>query len=120
MGTLTYDSSLAADFEDRVLAHLQIVINGKLRRNEAFAFSWKDDQRIGNGRTSIWLSSAIPISYKYLGGRMPLINPRWIEALVVTANSPGGLHLVPEPPEPDHVEEPGLDGHGQEGHRVEE
>ncbi|MCU1586351.1 MAG: uncharacterized protein JWM49_2907 [Microbacteriaceae bacterium] len=119
MGTLTYDSTLTADFDDRVLAHLQIVINGKLRRNEAFAFSWKDDQRIGNGRTSIWLNSAIPISYKYLGGRMPLINPRWIEALVVAANSPGGLHLVPEPPENDHFEGHRGEGHRVEGHRTE-
>lgn len=97
MGTLTYDSNLTADFEDRVLAHIQIVINSKLRRNEAFAFSWRDDKRIGDGRTSIWLNSAIPLSYKYFGGRMPSINPRWLEVLVIAANSQAGLRVVPEP-----------------------
>jgi hypothetical protein len=104
MGSLTYDSTLTAEFDDRLLAHLQIVINSKLRRKESFAFSWKDDQRIGDGRSSIWLDSAIPIAYKYYGGRMPQINPAWIELLNATANSPGGLRVVPEPDVPDRPE----------------
>ena len=32
MGKLTYDHSLSVDFDDRTLAHLQIVIGMKLRR----------------------------------------------------------------------------------------
>jgi hypothetical protein len=32
MGTLTYDSKLAVSLDDRVLAHLQVVIWSKLRR----------------------------------------------------------------------------------------
>ncbi|KFF58097.1 ATP-dependent DNA ligase, partial [Cryobacterium sp. MLB-32] len=43
MGKLTYDSSLTADFDDRVLAHIQLVIGTKLRRGESFYFSWRDD-----------------------------------------------------------------------------
>ncbi len=44
MGTLIYgDSGLIVDFDDRVLAHLQIVIGAKLRRHEGFFFTWKDD-----------------------------------------------------------------------------
>ncbi len=97
MGSLTYVSTLTAEFDDRLLAHLQIVINAKLRRKESFAFSWKDDQRIGDGRSSIWLDSAIPLAYKYFGGRMPKINPAWIELLTAAANSPGGLRVIPEP-----------------------
>ena len=39
MGTLTYDSKLAVSFDDRILAHLQVVIGNKLRRGEPFFFT---------------------------------------------------------------------------------
>jgi hypothetical protein len=103
MGTLTYDSEFTVDFDDRVLAHLQIVIGAKLRRGESFYFSWKDDDRIGDGRTAIWLHPAIPLIYKYYGGRMPRVNRFWIDELAVTANSPGGLQVLPEPPVPEEI-----------------
>ncbi|WP_446724688.1 DUF7882 family protein [Microbacterium sp. K41] len=35
--------------------------------------------------------------FKYHGSRQPAINRAWAEALAFTANSPGGLYLVPEP-----------------------
>jgi hypothetical protein len=98
MGKLTYDSTMTADFDDRVLAHVQVVIGAKLRRGESFYFSWRDDPAAGNGRTTIWLHSAIPIAFKYFGGRSPTLNRDWIEALMETANSSSGLRIVPEPP----------------------
>ena len=97
MGTLTYDSTLSADFDDRTLAHLQLVIGAKLRRNEAFYFTWKDDESIGDGRSVIWLHPTIHISFKYFGGRQAAINRAWIDDLMLAANTPAGLHLVPEP-----------------------
>jgi hypothetical protein len=97
MGTLTYDSTLTVDFEDRVLAHLQLVIGAKLRRNEAFYFSWKDDTSIGNGRSTLWMHPTIPLHYKYHGGRPPSINRAWVDELMLTANTPAGLQLVSEP-----------------------
>ncbi|BDZ47421.1 ATP-dependent DNA ligase [Naasia aerilata] len=104
MGKLTYDSTLVVDFDDRVLAHLQIVIGAKLRRNESFYFSWRDDAAVGDGRSVIWLHPSIPVFYKYHGGRVPGINRSWIEELMATANSSGGLRIVPEPPERRAVE----------------
>lgn len=100
MGTLSYDSSLKAEFEDRLLAHLQIVISAKLRRQEAFHFSWKDDASIGNGRTTIWIHPSVPLVYKFFGSKTPMINGAWIDGLMTAANSPGGLHIVPEPAAP--------------------
>ena len=97
MGTLTYDSNFTADFDDRVLAHLQVVIGAKLRRGESFYFSWKDDARVGNGRTTIWMHPTVPLVYKYFGSKMPMLNRLWIEALTLSANTAGGLQLVPEP-----------------------
>jgi hypothetical protein len=99
MGKLTYDSTLVADFDDRVLAHVQVVIGAKLRRGESFYFTWRDDPQVGDGRSTIWLNPGIPLGYKYFGSRAPSLNREWIEALMVTANSSGGLRIVPEPPE---------------------
>ncbi len=105
MGKFTYDSTLVVDFDDRVLAHLQIVIGAKLRRNESFYFSWRDDSAVGNGRSVVWLHPSISIVYKFHGGRPPMINRTWIEELMATANSSAGLRIVPEPPETRHREE---------------
>jgi len=97
MGKLTYDSTVVVDFDDRLLAHLQMVIATKLRRGESFAFSWRDDAAVGDGRTTIWLHPALPLVFKYFGGKQPAINRAWVEALLQTANSSAGLHIVPEP-----------------------
>jgi hypothetical protein len=102
MGELFYDGSVEIDFEDRVLAHLQIVITAKLRRNESFLLSWRDDHSMGDGRSAIWLHPAVGQRHKYFGERMPRINPAWIAALTDLANSAGGLYVVAEP-DTEHV-----------------
>jgi len=105
VGKLTYEGSVHVEFEDRVLAHLQVVIGSKLRRGEAFHFSWRDDVSVGDGRTTVWVHPRSSIVYKYYGSRRPSLNRTWIDALAQTANSPSGLYLVPEPPEPpEHSE----------------
>lgn len=100
MGKLTYDSTMAVDFEDRTLAHLQLAIGAKLRRSEAFFFAWKDDPAAGDGRTIIWVHPTIPIAFKFYGSRPPAINRVWVEALMLSANSAQGLQLMPEPEMP--------------------
>jgi hypothetical protein len=96
MGTMTYDSRITAELDDRTLGHLQVVIWSKLRRGEHFAFTWieeSDQQR----RTSVWCSPTIPMSFQFEGAEPPELNPRWLEVLTKAANSAGGLRLVPEP-----------------------
>lgn len=102
MGKILYgDASMEIAFDDRVLTHLQIVIGAKLRRHESFFFSWKDDvaaaAAAGEGRSSIWLDSSIPLYFRYFGGRVPDINREWIALLMDSSNSSGGLQLVKEP-----------------------
>lgn len=97
MGKFQFEGQLKADFEDRLLAHLQVVIGAKLRRGESFHFTWKDDMSIGDGRTSIWIHPHSVLWYKYYGGRPPELNGAWVDALMFTANSPRGLYVVPEP-----------------------
>ena len=99
MGTFTYDSSLTADFDDRVLAHIQLVIGAKLRRGESFYFSWRDDPLAGGGRSTVWVHPGISLSYKYFGSKSPALNREWVNALSQSANSAGGLQVVAEPPD---------------------
>ena len=95
MGTLTYDS-IVIEFDDRLLAHLQIVIVNKLRRRESFSMSWRDAPEVGDGRSAIWLDPSIPIYFKFDGSRVPAINREWIERLAESAAGSHGLVVVGE------------------------
>ena len=99
MGKFIYDHSVKIDFEDRTLAHLQLVISAKLRRGEAFPFTWREDLSVGGGRITVWMHPAVSLVYKFAGSRQPSLNRAWIDALAATANAPSGLYVVPEPPE---------------------
>ena len=97
MGRLFYDSSTEADFEDRLLAHLQVVIGTEVGKGERFYLSWKDSSGAGNGRTALWLHPAIPLRFKYFGGRAPAINPEWIRRLLQDSYTAQGLRITAEP-----------------------
>jgi hypothetical protein len=98
MGTLLYGSpSTEISFDDRALAHLQIVITAKLRRRESFVFSWNDGVSIGGGRTSIWLDPSSTLLYRFFGSRAPSINRDWITELMRSANGGSGLFFSAEP-----------------------
>ena len=97
MGKFIYENSVRVDFDDRTLFHLQMVIGTKLRRGEPFSFSWREDVSVGGGRTSVWIHPRSALVYKFYAAHRGGLNPQWIDALMYTANSPGGLHLVPEP-----------------------
>jgi hypothetical protein len=91
------DSGLEIEFEDRVLAHLQLVIGAKLRRHEGFFFSWRDDPALGDGRSSIWLESSIPLFMRFSSPERHQINREWLEQLTLSANHTQGLFLSTEP-----------------------
>jgi hypothetical protein len=100
MGRLIYNSAFTVEFEDRLLAHLQLVIGMKLRRGESFMFGWKDDREVGDGRTAVWMDRTIPMVFRYSGGRPPSINRAWVDVLTQTAGSAGGLQISQEPADP--------------------
>src|SRR5690242_8838771 len=54
MGQLIYGSTTYA-LDDRVLAHLQVVVSMKLRRGENFFVSWRSSTADGSGRQSVWI-----------------------------------------------------------------
>jgi hypothetical protein len=95
MGSLTYDR-VVVEFEDRMLAHLQLVIVQKLRRGESFLLSWRDAAVVGDGRSSAWLHPSIPLYFKFAGGHAPTINPNWVAQLTRSANSSQGLVVTAE------------------------
>lgn len=100
MGTLIYgNTGLQIDFEDRVLAHLQIVIVAKLRRNEGFPFSWRTASDDGDGRSTIWLHASIPLFFTFESSEVPPINRSWLEVLTMASNTAAGLRIVEEPEE---------------------
>jgi hypothetical protein len=100
LGKLLYGSSrLEIEFDDRVLAHLQLVISTKLRRDEGFFFSWRDDPALGDGRSSIWLETSIPLYFRYTTAQRHTLNREWLEQLTQSANSPAGMSLSTEPGE---------------------
>jgi hypothetical protein len=97
VGVLTYNFTKTIEIEDRPLAHLRSVIFAKLRRGESFSFSWENLVERGSGRSSIWLSPGISLTFEFFESREIPLNPHWIRALTKASNSPGGLVLVPEP-----------------------
>ncbi|MFP3465344.1 ATP-dependent DNA ligase [Leifsonia sp. SIMBA_070] len=84
------------EFEDRLLAHLQIVIAQKIRRGESFFMAWRDSVETGDGHSSIWIHPAQNLYFKFSGSRFPKINPAWVEALMASANSSKGLLIMTE------------------------
>lgn len=100
MGRFICGEGVRVELDDRVLAHIQVVTGTKLRRNEPFFFTWRDDISTGGGRTTVWVHSHATLVFKFHGGRMPKLNRAWLDDLMFAANSPTGLQIVPEPPEP--------------------
>jgi len=90
-----YDDARGAQFDDRLLAHVQVVMLNKLRRRESFAFSWEEPR----GFVSIWVHPGVAMQFIYSGNRPPSLNRAWLELLAESANSTGGLHPLPEPPQ---------------------
>ncbi|MET3769239.1 hypothetical protein ABIB15_001930 [Marisediminicola sp. UYEF4] len=98
MGVLLYGShGMEIDIDDRALAHLQIVITSKLRRNERFLFSWTNSLTVGSGRSSVWMDPGIPLYFRYFHSGASAINRAWIDALMESANSVSGLQFTSEP-----------------------
>ena len=93
MGTLVYNGRTTIAIEDRTLAHLQVVVINKLRRREAFAFTWDD----GGNPTVCWMNPSIALEFIYAGNRPPHLNRGWLELMAMTANANSGLVVMPEP-----------------------
>lgn len=82
--------------EDRALAHLKVAIATKLRRQESFTVSWQHPDGQARGRSTIWLHPSIPLRFVFDDAETPDLNPTWIQHLMLSASSSGGIVLVDE------------------------
>jgi hypothetical protein len=94
MGQLLYGSPPETfELDDRTLAHVEVVTLAKLRRNESFAISL---DRPEGGRSTIWIGTNANLQFRFQVGRQE-INRGWLDQLIDSANTPGGLRIEAEP-----------------------
>ena len=82
--------------EDRALAHLQVVITTKLRRNEGFLLQWDRPAELGSGRGGFWIHPNCDIAYDYDGGREPALDHEELDRMMMAASATGGVRVVAE------------------------
>lgn len=98
MGVMYYGAGEKFHFDDRLLTHMKLAITTKLRRNESFTLSWEKPPADGSGRSTLWMNASIPLQFEFLSPRDSTdLNRQWVEELLASANSSGGMVLVPEP-----------------------
>jgi len=95
MGTLFYAGE-AIPMDDRTLAHLKVAVVTKLRRGESFTLSWTHPDDGHGGRTTIWMHETIPLRFEFLEPEAPALHREWIEEILRSANTTGGIQLTPE------------------------
>ena len=100
MGILIYGGA-QHHFDDRLLAHLKVVITAKSRRGESFLLSWISESG-SNGTMSLWISPSIPLVYRFDDPEPIQLNRAWLEALADSALSSRGLIAMPEEQAKDH------------------
>lgn len=102
MGTLKYGTG-DYEFDDRVLAHLRVVIAQKLRRRESFLLSWDHHAHNGGGRSSLWITDGVNLGFIFFGSRAANLDREWLDRMMSASHSVMGLNMedVPEVPAGD-------------------
>lgn len=79
--------------DDRVLAHVKVVIATKLRRGESFTMSWTHAAGEPTGRSTIWLQPAIPLRFVFDSEQPESLDQNLLKRMANDANSSRGLSL---------------------------
>jgi hypothetical protein len=94
MGTLYYGAARTAiSIDDRLLAHLKVVITSKLRRNESFLVSWIEPVENGSGRGSAFIHPTCDLVYRFDGSRPPELDQELLESMAAESMSGRGLTI---------------------------
>lgn len=97
MGTLHYGAARASiRMDDRALAHLQVVITTKLRRNEGFLIQWERPAETGSGRGGFWVHPQCDLAYEYDGGREPALDHEELDRMMMAASATNGVRIDAE------------------------
>ena len=98
MGHLYYgNESYQIELADRPLAHLKVAMLSLLRSGQSIAFSFTHPANRGSGRETLWITPATNVRFRFEGARPPALNEQWVRAIMASANTATGMHLVPEP-----------------------
>ncbi len=97
MGKLHYGASRTSiHMDDRALAHLQVVITTKLRRNEGFLIQWERPHESGSGRGGFWIHPNCDIAYEYEGGREAALDHEELDRMMLAASATSGVRITAE------------------------
>ena len=97
MGTLHYGASRTTiRIDDRTLAHLQVVITTKLRRNEGLLLQWDRGVDQGSGRGAFWINPSTDLIYEYEGSREVALDPAELDKMMADAAGRHGLRIATE------------------------
>jgi hypothetical protein len=95
LGTLHYGASRTSlHMEDRALAHLQVVITTKLRRNEGFLIQWERPRDSGSGRGGFWVHPNCDLAYEYEAALDAALDPEELERMMMAASGTGGVRVT--------------------------
>lgn len=92
MGRLIYRDRASFDIDDRILAHLRIVVMNKLRRNEGFMLQLPVNE--GVRQASLWIHASNALVMQFYGGREPSIDRELIDQMMHDASGADGLTLT--------------------------
>ncbi|MCD2168900.1 hypothetical protein LPW41_04225 [Microbacterium sp. JC 701] len=88
-GTTTEPISI----DDRMLAHVKVVVATKLRRGESFTLSWIHGADEPAGRSTIWLQPSIPLRFVFDSEQPEALDQNLLKRMANDANSSRGLSL---------------------------
>jgi len=94
MGKLTYGAiQREIVMEDRLLAHLEVVVLARLRRNNPLTLRWVERDEDGDGRRTIWIHPGSDLYFEYTGAEHGELDRELLDTLVRAADSNSGINL---------------------------
>lgn len=79
--------------DDRLLAHVKVVVATKLRRGESFTLSWTHAPEEAGGRSTIWLQPSIPLRFVFDSEQQETLDQSLLQRMANDASSSRGLSL---------------------------
>ena len=92
--------------DDRMLAHVKVVVATKLRRGESFTLSWTHGPNEAVGRSTIWLQPSIPLRFVFDSEQPESLDQNLLKRMANDANSSRGLSLDNDIEEPAVAKRP--------------
>jgi hypothetical protein len=94
VGRLAYGAiPRTISIDDRLLAHIEVVVLSRLRRNNAFALRWTEAGGEQPGRRTIWIHQGTDLCFEYDAAEQGELDRELLDQLAKAADSNGGINL---------------------------